>query len=314
MRVMRRTCLAAAFAALSVTATACGSDAGGDSGDGGKAEIGLSISNLNNPFFVEMKKGAEAEAKKQKATISVTDAQNDAAIQSNQVQNFTSQNKDVIVINPVDSRAAGPPVKAAANAEIPVVAVDRAVEDAEVATTVASNNVQGGELAAQALAEKIREKGKVVVLRGLTGTSTSNERFEGFEKEIKNYPGVKVVAKQPAGFDRAKGMDVMTNLLQANPDISGVFAENDEMALGAVEALRGKAGDSVQVIGFDGTPDALRAVDQGKIASIIAQQPAELGRMAVRNAVRAADDTKTEKSIKIPVTVVSKDNVAEFLP
>lgn len=313
MRMQRRTCLAAALAALTVTATACGSGSDGGSGGEGKAEIGLSISTLNNPFFVEMKKGAETEAKAQGADLSVTDAQNDASTQTNQLQNFTSQNKDVIVINPVDSKAAGPSVKAAANADIPVVAADRAVEGAEVAATVASNNVQGGELAAKALAEKIGKKGQIVVLRGLSGTSASNERFEGFEKGIKKYPDVKVVAKQPAEFDRAKGMDVMTNLLQSNPGISGVFAENDEMALGAVKALRAKAGDSVQVVGFDGTPDGLKAVKTGTIATTIAQQPGELGRMAVRNAVRAADGANVEESIKVPVKVVGKNNVAEFL-
>lgn len=313
MRMKRRTYLATAMAALAVTATACGSDSDGGGGGGGKAEIGMSISTLNNPFFVEMKKGAEAEAKAQKVDLSVTDAQNDASTQTNQLQNFTSQNKNVIIINPVDSKAAAPSVKAAGNADIPVVAADRAVEGADVTTTVASNNVQGGELAAKALAEQIGKEGQIVVLRGISGTSASNERFQGFEKGIKKYPDIKVVAKQPAEFDRTKGLDVMTNLLQSNPGISGVFAENDEMALGAVKALGSRAGDSVQVVGFDGTPDGLKAVRKGTMATTIAQQPDELGKMAVRNAVRAADGTNVDKDIKVPVKVVGKDNVADFL-
>lgn len=312
MRMQKRTTLVAATAALAaVAATGCGSDS--DSGDKEeKAKIGLSISTLNNPFFVEMKKGAEAEAKAHGVDLTVTDAQDDASTQADQLQNFTSQSMDVIVINPVDSKAAGPSVKAAVNAKIPVIAADREVEGAEPTTTVASNNVQGGEMAAKALAEKIGKKGEVVILRGISGTSASNERYEGFTKGIKKYPDVKVVAKQPAEFDRAKGLDVMTNLIQSNPGVDGVFAENDEMALGAVKALGSKAGDTVQVVGFDGTPDGLKAIKGGTMVASVAQQPDELGKMSVRNAVRAFSEEDVDKEIKVPVKLVNKENAADF--
>lgn len=120
-------------------------------------------------------------------------------------------------------------------------------------------------------------------------------------------------AKQPADWDRAKGLDVMTNLLQANSGIDGVFAENDEMALGAIKALGAKAGTSVQVIGFDGTPDGLTAVENGTLYASVAQQPAELGRIAVRNAVKAAEGEKLSTSVLVPVKVVTSKNVAEFI-
>nr|WP_225882021.1 substrate-binding domain-containing protein [Streptomyces aureocirculatus] len=279
---------------------------------GTSTKIGLSLSTLNNPFFVQMKQGAQAEAEKAGVDLTVTDAQNDASQQANQLQNFTSGGMKAVIVNPVDSDAAGPAARAANKADIPVVAADRGVNKADVATLVASDNVAGGKQAAKALADKLGGKGEVVVLQGTAGTSASRERGQGFAEGIKAYPGIKVVAKQPADFDRTKGLDVMTNLLQGNRGVDGVFAENDEMALGAVKALGDKAGKSVSVVGFDGTPDGLKAVEAGTLYASVAQQPAELGRIAVRNAIAAADDKKVDAVVKVPVKVVTARNVARF--
>ncbi|MEV5415197.1 ABC transporter permease/substrate-binding protein [Streptomyces albogriseolus] len=277
-----------------------------------RPKIGLSLSTLNNPFFVQIRDGAEEEAKKLGVDLTVTDAQNDASQQANQLQNFTSGSLSAVVVNPVDSDAAGPSVRGANQAGIPVIAVDRGVNEADTSALVASDNVEGGALGAKALAEKLGGKGTIVILQGQAGTSASRERGAGFAEGLKDYPGIKVVAKQPADFDRTKGLDVMTNLLQAHPDIDGVFAENDEMALGAIKALGSKAGTSVQVVGFDGTPDGLKAVRAGTLYASVAQQPSELGRIAVRNALRAVEGEKVEKMVKVPVKVVTKENVAGF--
>lgn len=275
-------------------------------------KIGLSLSTLNNPFFVQIRAGAQAEAKKLGVDLTVTDAQNDASQQANQLENFTSSGLGTIIVNAVDSDAVTPAAKAVNKAGIPLVAVDRAVNNADTAALVASDNVAGGRLAAKDLAEKLGGKGKIVVLQGQAGTSASRERGAGFTEGLKAYPGIEVVAKQPADWDRTKGLDVMTNLLQANPDVDGVFAENDEMALGAIKALGSKAGKSVQVIGFDGTEDGLKAVKAGTLYASVAQQPAELGRIAVQNAVKVAEGDKVEKSVMVPVKVVTKENVADF--
>ncbi|CAL9567018.1 HTH-type transcriptional repressor PurR [Streptomyces sp. enrichment culture] len=275
-------------------------------------KVGLSLSTLNNPFFVQIRAGAEEEAEKLGVDLTVTDAQNDASQQANQLQNFTSEGVGSIIVNPVDSDAAGPSVRAANKADIPVVGVDRGVNRADTAALVASDNVEGGRLGARALAEKLGGKGKIVILQGQAGTSASRERGAGFAAGLKEFPGIEVVAKQPADFDRTKGLDVMTNLLQAHPDVDGVFAENDEMALGAIKALGSKAGRSVQVVGFDGTPDGLKAVESGTLFASVAQQPKELGRIAVRNALRAADGEKTAEMVKVPVKVVTEENVAGF--
>ncbi|MFF8441953.1 substrate-binding domain-containing protein [Streptomyces californicus] len=279
---------------------------------GGTTKVGMSLSTLNNPFFVQMKQGAQAEAEKAGVDLTVTDAQNDASQQANQLQNFTSSGVSSIIVNPVDSDAVGPGVRSANKADIPVVAADRGVNKAETATLVASDNVAGGRLAADALADKLGGKGSIVILQGTAGTSASRERGAGFAEGIKAYPGIKVVAKQPADFDRTKGLDVMTNLIQSHPGVTGVFAENDEMALGAVKALGSKAGTSVSVVGFDGTPDGLTAVEAGTLYASVAQQPAELGKIAVRNAIKAAKDEKVEDTVKVPVKVVTRKNVADF--
>lgn len=279
---------------------------------GTTTKVGMSLSTLNNPFFVQMKEGAQAEAKKAGIDLTVTDAQNDASQQTNQLQNFTGEGVKSIIVNPVDSDAVGPAVRGANKQDIPVIAADRGVNKAKAATLVASDNVAGGKLAAKTLAEKLGGKGKIVTLQGVAGTSASRERGKGFAEGIKEFPGIEVVASQPADFDRTKGLDVMTNLIQSNPGIDGVFAENDEMALGAVKALGSKAGKSVAVVGFDGTPDGLKAVEAGTLYASVAQQPKELGRIAVQNAVKAARGKDVETMVKVPVKVVTEKNVADF--
>ncbi|GCB49202.1 substrate-binding domain-containing protein [Streptomyces sp. NL15-2K] len=275
-------------------------------------KVGLSLSTLNNPFFVQIRAGAQAEARKQGVDLTVTDAQNDASQQANQLQNFTSSGFGAIIVNPVDSDAAGPSVRAADKAKIPVIAVDRVVNKATTDTLVASDNVAGGELAAKTIADRLGGKGKIVILQGQAGTSAARERAEGFANGLKAYPGIQVVAQQPADFDRTKGLDVMSNLLQAHPDVQGVIAANDEMALGAIKALGSKAGKSVSVVGFDGTPDGLNAVKDGTLYASVAQQPTQLGKIAVDNALKALQGKKVEQTVKVPVKVVTEANVAGF--
>ncbi|MFD5462813.1 substrate-binding domain-containing protein [Kitasatospora sp. NPDC127059] len=274
--------------------------------------MGLSLSTLNNPFFVQIRAGAQAEAKKLGVDLTVTDAQNDASQQANQLQNFTGSGLGAIIVNPVDSDAASNAVQAAGKAKIPVIAVDRGVNKADVNALVASDNVAGGELAAKSIAEKLGGSGKIVILQGQAGTSAARERAAGFAQGLRAYPGIEVVAEQPADFDRTKGLDVMSNLLQAHPDVQGVIAANDEMALGAIKALGSKAGTSVQVVGFDGVPDGLAAVKDGTLYASVAQQPSQLGRIAVDNALQALQGKKVESMVKVPVKVVTQDDVAGF--
>lgn len=312
----RTTRFAALAVAAALTLAACGSGDGGsedtaatDGGAEGGATIGIAISTLNNPFFVSLRDGAQAAADAAGAELTVTDARDDATQQADQVQNFQTQQLDAVIINPVDSDAAGPIVAPLVEAGTPVVAVDRVVNGAEVDSFVASDNVEGGRLAAAALAEAVGESGKVIVLQGVAGTSASRERGQGFAEGIAEYPDIEVVAMQPADFDRAQGLDVATNLLQANPDVVGIFAENDEMALGAIQALGDRAGKDVFVVGFDGTDDGVAAIEAGTMYASIAQQPEELGKSAVEAALALIAGESTEASVGVPVVVIDKDSL-----
>jgi len=304
------------IAALTATAalilagtTACGRG-GGDAASGTK--IVMAISTLNNPFFVELRDGAQAAAEAAGVQLNIVDAQNDSATQANQLATAAAGATKAVIVNPVDSDAAASAVQALGKAGIPVIAVDRTVNGAELASLVASDNVAGGRQAADELAKSMGETGSVIALQGVSGTSASRDRGAGFEEGMKAYPNITVVAKQTANFDRAAALDVTTNLMQAHPEVTGLFAENDEMALGAVQALGARAGQDVMVVGFDGTSDGLAAIEAGTLVATIAQQPAELGRLAVELAVKAIKGTKIEKTVPVEVVSVTKTNVGDF--
>ncbi|MFB9906630.1 substrate-binding domain-containing protein [Allokutzneria oryzae] len=305
-----RSVVAAVLAATALTlTTAC--DSGSTANNGGPAiSVAFSVSTLNNPFFVQLKDGAEQAAKEMGVNLTIQDAQNDATKQINDVQSFVTKRVQVILINAVETDQSAPMAKAAADAKIPVVAVDRSI-NGTVVSEVTSDNVQGGQLAAEALAKAVGP-GDVVTLQGISGTSASRDRDEGFTQGMALRSSVRVVTKKGAEFDRAKGMDVMASLMQSQPKLKGVFAENDEMALGAAKALGSRAGKEVMIVGFDGTPDALAAVQSGTLAATIAQQPRELGRLAVEQAVKTVRKEKVRQLIEVPVKVVTKDNVADF--
>ncbi len=249
------------------------------------AKVGLSVSTLNNPFFVTLKNGAEEKAADLGVEITVVDARDNAAKQLNDIQDLIQRKVDLLIINPTDSDAIVTAIEDANNAGIPVITVDRGANGGDVLVHIASDNVAGGAMAAEFLAGKIHQKGKVVELVGIPGTSAARDRGKGFETKLKDYPDIELVAKQSANFNRAEGLKVMENILQAHPDIDAVFAQNDGMALGAVEALRaaGKL-DEVVVVGFDAIDDAVKAVEKGEMAGTIAQQPALMGEMAVEKA------------------------------
>ncbi|APU18022.1 MULTISPECIES: substrate-binding domain-containing protein [Actinoalloteichus] len=302
-----------AVAALGFAAGCGSADETNGGGGNGDAEftIGLSVSTLNNPFFVDIQDGAQEAAAELGVDLIVQDAQNDPATQINHVDTFVTQGVDLIIINAVDSDQATPAAAAAANANIPVIALDRSITDAEVAQEIVSDNVQGGELAADALVEAGVD-GDVVVIQGIPGSSASRDRGEGFGNGVEANSALNVVAEQPANFDRTEGMDVMENILQSNGDIAGVFAENDEMALGAIRALGDRAGEDVLVFGFDGTPDGLDAIVSGTLAGTIAQQPEEMGRQAVEQALELLDGGEIEPVIQVEVQAVTPQNVEQY--
>lgn len=268
------------------------------------AAVGLSISTLNNPFFVSLRDGAQAEASAKGVTLITVDAQDDAAKQIASVEDLIQKKVRVILINPTDSDAVANVVKQATGAGVKVISLDRSVKAAEVSAHIASDNLAGGKMAAEFLLEKIGGKGNVVELEGLPGSSAARERGQGFHSVIDGKAEVKLVARQPADFDRAKGLSVMENILQGNKDVQGVFAHNDEMALGALKAIEAAGLKNVVVVGFDATADALAAVKQGKLAATVQQKPDLIGKMGVEAAKKLIDGQPVDKNIPVPLALV----------
>lgn len=269
--------------------------------------VGLSISTLNNPFFVDLRDGAQAAAKKANVNLVVLDGQNDSAREASQIEDLIQKKVAVIAINPTDSDAIVPTIKKINAAKIPVITVDRGANGGDILAHIASDNVAGGGIAADYVGKRLNGKGSVVMLEGIAGTSAARDRGKGFREGLKKYPGITLVAVQTADFDRAKGLTVMENILQAQKKIDAVFAQNDEMALGAIQAIEAaKRQKGMFVVGFDAIADALAAVKAGKMAATIAQQPKEMGRLAVEAAVRIINKQSVPKFTPVPLKLVTK--------
>ena len=312
---LRKTLAVVASATLLCTSlTACNRDSGGNNaaGDSANKSITFALSTQANSFMVKMREGAQKKADELGLTINSQDASDDSATQANQLANAAATGAGAVIVNPTDSDAMAPAVKQLTDAKIPVVAVDRAVNNAEVSSYIASDNVGGGKQAAKALSEAIHGEGEILVLQGKTGSSASRERGQGFDEGLKDSPNIKVVAKQTAEFERVKGLDVTTNLLQAHPNVKAIFAENDEMALGAIEALGSKAGKDVKVIGFDGAEDALKAIKDGRMYASIAQQPVKMAEQAVIEASKLLKGETATKKMQVEVVAATKENVDKF--
>ncbi|PKF88474.1 ribose ABC transporter substrate-binding protein RbsB [Bacillus sp. BA3] len=267
-------------------------------------KVGVSISTLNNPFFVSLKDGIEKEAKEKGMKVTVVDAQDDTAKQISGIEDLILQKVDVLLVNPTDSAAISSAVQSANEAGIPVITIDRSSDEGDIETFIASDNVAGGEMAAEYLVKELGEKAKVVELEGVSGASATRERGKGFHNIADKQ--LDVQTSQTAEFDRTKGLNVMENILQGNKDIQAVFAHNDEMALGAIEAIKA-AGKDIIVVGFDGNDDALKAVENGELKATIAQQPALIGEEAVNAAEKILKGDKVDDTISVPLKLVTKE-------
>jgi ribose transport system substrate-binding protein len=264
-------------------------------------KIGLSVSTLDNPFFVSLKDGVIKQAKKKGMKVITVDAQNDTAKQINDIEDLIQQGVDVLLVNPTDSAAVSSAVQSANHIGIPVITLDRSADKGKVASLVASDNITGGKMAANFIISRVGKQAKVVELQGTPGASASRERGQGFHAIADKQ--LDVVAKQTANFDRTQGLNVMENLLQGQKDIKAVFAQNDEMALGAIEAIK-STGKNIVVVGFDGNDDALKAVKEGRLTATVAQQPLLIGKDAVDAASDVIKGKKVKSRIAVPLKLV----------
>jgi ribose transport system substrate-binding protein len=337
---------AAAMSAVALLAAACGSGGGTGSaqsgsgpakpiewssscdktcqsdltlkGDPDKVEckVGISQNSLKHPYGVAQKAALEKAAKTSfpKMKVITTDGQGDAVTQSSQVQDLVTQNIDVLVITALDAKSLAPAVKAAVDAGVKVINHDRNVAT-PVTTYIGANSVEAGETAAKFMVDKLGSKGgNVVEIQGTLGASATIDRNKGMENVFKDHPNVKVIATQAADYQRGDAFTAMQDTLQRfkSGNIDAVFAQNDEMALGAIQAIKDAGREKEMfVTGFDGAENAFEAIKAGTEAATVVY-PLNAPE-AIAAAAKACLGEPLPKSVKLTGPLVTPDNVADFL-
>lgn len=271
-----------------------------------KLTFGYAVQDLGNQYWVTAADGVKAQCAEMGINCMVMDANTDPAKELANVENMIQSGVNAILLSPWDSDSGATATKTANKAGIPVFILDIGVTSGDYVSFIISDNKAGGVMAGEYMASLLPAGSEVAHITCQLGYVQPALRGEGFT-EAAEKAGLKVVAKQPADSQRSLGMDVMQNMLQANPNIKGVFCENDEMALGAVEAISaaGKSG-KISVIGFDGNDDAVKAVKEGRMMATVAQQPYKMGQMGVQTAYDYLQGKTVEKTTFVPVQIIKK--------
>ena len=312
MTLIRRVALAALGAVLVI---AC-NRAAESPREPAKPRVAFVLKTLNSPFFIDMQKGAQEAAARVGVDLVVQAAEREVDVdkQMQIIENMIQTGVKALCITPSGSKEIVPAIAKANQAGIPVVIVDtlvdpKAAQEAgiRIETFVGSDNYEGGRVAGQYMIELTKGKANVAILEGIPGHETGDSRLKGFHDAVKATPGIKVVASQTANWERDQGFTVFQNMLQAHREIDALFACNDMMALGAVEAITaaGRTGQ-IRVVGFDAVDDARKAIATGAIAGSVAQFPAEMGRLAVESAAKLIQGEKAPPDQRVRIELVTK--------
>lgn len=298
--------IAAALALLSVPALA-------------NTKIGVSMAHFDDNFLTILRNAMTAEAKTLGTVdIQFEDAQGDIGKQLSQIQNFAAQHADAIIVNPVDTSATPKMTKLATDAKLPLVYVNRKPIEKTLpagVSFVGSDETQSGTLEAEELAKLLNHKGNIVIMQGELATNAAELRTKDVEEVVAKYPGMKIVQKQTANFDRTEAINLMNNWITSGEKIDAVAANNDEMAIGALIAMK-QAGISPQKVlvgGIDATPDALEELSKGNLAVTVFQDARGQGKGAVDAAVKLAKGDKVDSFLWVPFQLVTKDNYKTFM-
>jgi len=300
---------------------ACGGGGGGGGAaapaESGALTIGYASSNLNDTGQTFVADGARAYAEANGLTIQVQDAQEDVVRQQDQVKTMIEQGVNALVVVPVDTSAMGPITDAAQEAGIPLVYVNRNPfgedQPPEGVYYVGSQEIVAGRMQGEALVEMMGEEGNVGILMGILSNEGAIKRTEGNEEILAQYPGINILAKETGNWQRDQGMSLTENWLTAyGNDLNAILANNDEMALGAVQALQAAGRDDVIVMGVDATPDAKEAVKGGSLAATVLQDLYGQGNMGTEIAHQAAQGNSPAQVTWIDFVPVTIDNVDQF--
>jgi ribose transport system substrate-binding protein len=282
--------------------------------------VALVVKTLNNAFFIDMEQGARAAADSLglELVVQAPEREIDVEKQMQIVENLVQRRVGVLVLVPSGSREIVPAVVKANEAGIPVVIADTRVDGAalgraggRIASFIGSDNVDGGRLAGEFVARRLGGRGRVAVIEGIPGHETGDSRLRGFREALAKHPGITIVSSQTANWERDQAFNVTQNTLQSHPNVQAIFAANDVMALGAVEAVRAAGGTGrIAVVGFDAQDDARAAVREGRMDATIAQNPREMGRLAVITAHRILRGEAVPAEQPVPIELVKRQDAA----
>ena len=286
-------------------------------GDGGTPRVAFVMKTLNHPFFLDMKRGADDAAASAGVELVVQAAEREIDVEKQMqiIENLLQTGIRVLVVTPSGSKEIASAIAKANRAGVPVIVVDTRVDagavddnDLDIETFIGSDNYEGGQVAGRYLVKATGGSAKVAILEGIPGHETGDSRLRGFREALQGAPGMTIVASQPANWERDQGFSVFQNMLQAHPDIDALFASNDLMALGAVEAAAaaGRTG-RIRIVGFDALDDARRAIEEGRMAASVAQSPLEMGRVAVESAGRLLKGETLPAEQRVPIALVARD-------
>jgi len=294
--------------------TGCNQSEESKKNDANRIVIGVSMLSMQNEFIVNVSDEMQKKAEELGAELIIVDAERSPLKQIEQIESFIAQKVDVIILNPCEYEASSPAVTKALTANIPIVNVNSATK-VQPTAFVGSNDTESGRIAMKFIAEKLGGKGNIVMIQGLNGQAAQIQREQGAKEILEEFPGLKMIAQQTADWDRSKSMDLMQNWIQSyGAKINAVFAQNDEMGLGAVKALK-DAGlkDKVIVVSIDAIADALQAVKKGDLDATVFQDAKKQGAGAIETAVKIAQGKKVEKELLIPFKLLTKADVAPYL-
>lgn len=286
---------------------------------GARPRVAFVLKTFNSPFFLDMRRGAETAAAQAGIDLVVQAAEREIDVERQMqiIENMIETRVAVLCLCPSGSQAVVPAVGKANRAGLHVIIVDDEIDDRAAVeqgvwfdTYVGSDNVDGGRIAGHYLVEASHRSAKLALLEGIPGHQTGDARLRGFRDAIRSAPGIRVVASQTANWERDQGFTVFRNMLQAHPEIDALFACNDMMALGAVEAIQaaGRTG-RIRIIGFDAVDDARQAIAAGRMEASVAQYPEEMGRIAVESALRLIHGEPVPRDQRTKVGLVTRANL-----
>jgi ribose transport system substrate-binding protein len=285
-----------------------GCQSGGGKGSGGK-RIGVTLLTREHEFYKDLEAGLKEAADKQGYQLTVTSGDFDLAKQQSQIENFIVQGLDAIIVCPADSKGIGPAIERANQAHIPVFTADIAAQGGQVVSHVASDNLSGGRLAAQFIARALNDQGEVGII-GQQEVQSGLDRELGFKEEMQKHPGIRIVSVLNGGGVRDKALKAADDMLQGNPNLKGIFGINDDSALGALSAAEGRGKGDLVIVGYDATPEAVKAIRRGSaLKADVAQQPRDLGAKTIEAISTHFAGGQAPKSIAVPVKVVDAESL-----